>query len=589
MKISKAERNKLTRAWIDNNMFNDINLDMVGFEFDDNNKLSIHHIFNRDGKCVGLAYISRIIHAYIDDYLKTWDKEEYYKWNDYLFEVSDMVSNNLRLVSDEVVKEMIYRRDELLENIVNNTNNIKYKKIKNLLLYVREAYTGFKNDCSMRLYSGLNDCCVLYRLNRKTSNVRFIIKQNLRNYDTRSNKLDEIMSIYEKNQFYNRDDILFKLYRSCRKMSNSEKRRLRKKSSIQVKQRNYAYEIDKYAPYRKIDSYYKNNTYFNKEDLLYKSYKHCILKKDLVKHYNVKFRSCVKYNNENNDYMGNDFDYRLDVSRSEKYFLSRNSLFTLDFLRKNNNALYSRWKSYLLFLQSLRDGKENSDVIFRKINKKLLELREQTSDYFSELADNTKLPLKTKYAGLANVFKEKDINIFIKENCYFTNNIEYENKKRKPKIKIDLSKVINLGDKYTFYDSSLFRVIQNKKDLSIKLNKNKDLSSIISNYCNVDMMGLNMGYTNDIDNTGNELFDMDVFLYEQSIQILKYIEKNDLELYEEWKKYFNNVVEDNMGSDEYESSSYELRQKTYKLLKHMKNKSNNKMTVSIDRLRRSLR
>ena len=120
----------------------------------------------------------------------------------------------------------------------------------------------------------------------------------------------------------------------------------------------------------------------------------------------------------------------------------------------------------------------------------------------------------------------------------------------------------------------------------VKLNKNKELSGIISQYCNTDALGLNMGYMTDIDTDIEKLFGEGVFLYERSIDILNFVENNDQELYDEWLSLFATYPN---RDDDYEEKAYDLRKKTHLLLKKKAEKNDKNQHKNMFRLKKSLR
>ena len=119
----------------------------------------------------------------------------------------------------------------------------------------------------------------------------------------------------------------------------------------------------------------------------------------------------------------------------------------------------------------------------------------------------------------------------------------------------------------------------------VKLNKNQDLSKMISKKCCVDSMGLHLGYTTDKHIDIVELFGRDIFLYERSINILKFVKKRAPLLYADWISFFSTHPD---RTDDYEEKTFNLRKRTYVLLKKKGNHNCKKNEKNMDRLRRSL-
>jgi len=142
----KFKKVEMLRKWDENNMFGDEYVDMFGITIDQNNFESVHHIFDRHGNCVGVSCLSRYIHDYLDFHLKFHDKEEYYNWNEYLKDVYDYLTNNVRMISLYELKTIRY---ELLKTLKTNQMDrfngkykLKYLKLKGKL----KPYLAEYND-----------------------------------------------------------------------------------------------------------------------------------------------------------------------------------------------------------------------------------------------------------------------------------------------------------------------------------------------------------------------------------------------------------------------------------------------------------
>ena len=129
----QGKRREIIRKWEENNIFCEDNVDMLGIVMDEENVQSVHHIFDRNGNCVGVACLSRYIHDYLDFHLKIYEKEEYDNWNEYLKDVYEYITNNVRMISLYELKSM---RNKLLDSVREN-NSSKYSgktKIRYLLI-----------------------------------------------------------------------------------------------------------------------------------------------------------------------------------------------------------------------------------------------------------------------------------------------------------------------------------------------------------------------------------------------------------------------------------------------------------------------
>jgi len=133
----QGRKREMLRKWEENNIFDHEDVDMFGISMDQKNIESVHHIFDRYGNCVGVSCLSRYIHDYLDFYLKFYDAEEYYNWNEYLRDVYEYITNNVRMISLYELKTMRY---ELMKTILNNQvaslegrAKLEYYKIKGRL------------------------------------------------------------------------------------------------------------------------------------------------------------------------------------------------------------------------------------------------------------------------------------------------------------------------------------------------------------------------------------------------------------------------------------------------------------------------
>ena len=153
-------------------------------------------------------------------------------------------------------------------------------------------------------------------------------------------------------------------------------------------------------------------------------------------------------------------------------------------------------------------------------------------------------------------------------------------------VEVSVNKISSVG-KVGVYGHYLFNkdIIEDGIN-KVKLNKNQNLSKVISKKCNVDSMGLHLGYMTEDHINIKEMFGVDVFLYERSIEILKFVKETNPELYEDWLTLLPTEQENN---ENYKTQAYDLRKKTYQLLKNNKRKLNRQQRLGTDRLRRSLR
>ena len=159
------KKRKMLEKWDENNIFGDGDTDMMGIMMDEDNIESVHHVFDRYGNCVGVACLSRYIHDYLDFHLKFQDKEEYYVWNEYLKDVYEYVTNNVRMIS---LDELMVMRTKLLDYI--RTDNSDKFKGRTKIVYLR-----IKGKLKPYLS---NDICDIYSLYRGLSNIYRIIPEN---------------------------------------------------------------------------------------------------------------------------------------------------------------------------------------------------------------------------------------------------------------------------------------------------------------------------------------------------------------------------------------------------------------------------
>lgn len=149
----QGSRRKIIKKWEEHNIFGEDGVDMLGILMDEDNVQSVHHIFDRYGNCVGVSCLSRYIHDYLDFYLKLEEKEEYDDWNEYLRDVYEYVTNNVRMISLYELKTM---RNELLDSVrTNRLNNYRGR--------TKRKYASIRCKVMPYLEKEIDDIESLYR------------------------------------------------------------------------------------------------------------------------------------------------------------------------------------------------------------------------------------------------------------------------------------------------------------------------------------------------------------------------------------------------------------------------------------------
>ena len=166
----KRKRKRLVDSWLNNNIYKMDNVDMAGLIIDDNNFASVHHILDRKGTCLGYAVIGRFLHNYIDSYLRSINKVEYYKWNELLLDFSQIAPT---FYYNNLVNDLSHRCTSLLINIKLNKDSRASKMRKALLPYI-DASLSKINLLLYISYNQLYQEC--YHLNNYIPSVRLETK-----------------------------------------------------------------------------------------------------------------------------------------------------------------------------------------------------------------------------------------------------------------------------------------------------------------------------------------------------------------------------------------------------------------------------
>lgn len=349
------KKKRLIDLWKNKSLFGLSYVDMSGLLNDEKNFVSIHHLYNKDGKCTGLAVIGRCLHNYIDDYLKRFDIDEYYKWNSYLEKVFNKTFYNCKEYSNEALK---FECKILIKNILLNCDINSQKYRSDLLCYISTSLIYNKNEVSELL-----------------ENIGEYLQ-----YKSVYEYLDVINRI-KNNSYYQKDRLRVSKEESAEAL-------IKYKNKLFVKMIE-DYWINSYGSIDVLHQNLKNNLNVTNEaervseDEIVKASNNYIVKNSLDAH--------LRY-----DWMGNKI-LLTNQSESNEIFVTVGGLVALDVIKDIDSNLYHEWNNY--FSDILNNNKKEAELY-----SELKCLRKKSARLFSEKYVTNK---KRKYLSCGNAFQKK--------------------------------------------------------------------------------------------------------------------------------------------------------------------------------------
>lgn len=128
----RKRRDKIISLWDENNIFDNSHVDMAGLKITKKNYMTTHHIYYRNGKYYELAVVGRLLHDYIDGYLRSHNKHQYKSWNYYFSAVLNYAS---KYTKPDISEELMLARWR--NNLLQKSLMIHDKKSEKFVTRIR--------------------------------------------------------------------------------------------------------------------------------------------------------------------------------------------------------------------------------------------------------------------------------------------------------------------------------------------------------------------------------------------------------------------------------------------------------------------
>lgn len=614
----KKQRETLFHKWEKNNYFDNPKVDMLGFLLYGENTKSAHHIFNQQNQCVGLAYLGRKSHDYLDSYLKAYDKAEYARVNDFLalaytitsqrIPLSDIEKKYMRDCAhhiamtfdeesrkylDKSTRQMSKRNHKkyndsdlsvgnklfLMKKIIEIKNKFYLYNENNVEFSLKSPLPTFKN--SMRDWMGnpvLGSTDVssnypsLFITNYSSSTLNFLKGENPALCNEWLSFLNSIKKINNQNKseifrFHIELCILrektYNYYNSRFDLRNIPNKRVNhclkaleyySKCPLQISL-NSNYVYDSEKVQEELDEIFNGRT---NTDVFSTIKSQCDHESDII--YNTKPDN-YPYGH---DWMGIKIDKNNCSFDNEISFLTTDSSHMLSFIRyTNKDGLYKKWTDVLKLYKVIDTNDFNQVVYFHDC---FTDVREKTKQFFKTLksTDSKNNATISKYLELLD---EDNINICINDGYIYSNKL-IDFLKSHLKLIPEIQGSINIG-----YDVVNYKMY-NLTDGNINCLFNKKSPMSLSHFSLLnDFMG------NEIDSIPNET-KKDLILSETSLKAISilttigtqfgYAHTKGITLYIDWKKLFKKypyITNDDVSL--YYNKVVNLRKKTADWFEHL--------------------
>lgn len=554
----RTKRKALIDVWNARNFFG-ANRDMFGFLMTNENFISAHHVYDDDKEFIALAVLSRYVHDYLDSYLKVCDKKEYILWNNYLLDVCRYLSKNRNPL---IEKELILKRDILLNKMYYNVQNNIYQKSKLIETYLIDVIRQTSSDVPFSYKDTLNKVDtynhkhpyldildkplnkkVEYKLDSKeTLNNYYEKKYNVTwmgSYVDSSNIIDEeynlsdidleILTYLRSIPMYDKWNRVFYGYK-CSDIDNSivsKYARLLRYTTFHL----VGKELDK-KENANIKGKIEQKMYelsFNKRTEMYGTNKYTeqmYMEFIRIKNKDNGEKVLIDKENDLSDMMG--ISYANVGPDNKNYYLSTFSQDMLEILKYRNKDLYIKWQTFFSKYGSKKEKKEENpefkQFFLDSFHKILTLLRNETRVYFQDLLDQCNLEKKKiKYGIFVSELSKESFKIHVKRigDTYDSSNYD---------------KNIYL-DYMTHYSNDTSSCVPTEFDLL----RSDSLHYIFLNSLNDDWFGLKYQKLDEDSLDVYETLGVESFLYDGSLKLLLVLKEIDINLYNEWIELFNKI------------------------------------------------
>lgn len=624
----RIHRESIINIWNKKNFLGP-NTDILGVEITKGNKVTTHHIYVNN-KYVGLAPLTYLIHKYVDDYLKVHDKNAYEEWNKYFEEVILYLKETRDHLKELYLEK---RRNSLIMDMLSDKKNksfIIYQRIEPIIKKMKlDDKVKTNSDKLDSLNSYWFDQNYQVDIHKKIMPEKYDDLLSSINYQNEmiinrhgfvfgKTKLSwmgtpvTINGIVETPYFLTKNDLEILKFIKDTELMKRWKRifRLHFDSSVTPQ------ELEEYAYQLQTSTYgYIYDKLQNKEELLKKLENRLDQisesdRKSIFRTDNIKYQLCIAYarrmNNFNNvtdeDFLNGELkeslicetyndamglNYLESDLKERKPLLSERSNEILNSLSKQ---LHWKWRTFFRTFSSKNrfniEDETLRDLFIFKFHNEFTSLREETKQYFENLLSNCSKQAKVvKYTLIINDFSDKHIRINIAPL-----GIVYDSEEAKSIYSKLINRSCSIKD---IYDSRIKNIIENNvnNQNNININISDEISSYISHNCNTDSFGFSMGYTSDDDRNPYDIYGINTFLYECSMDVLDLLKDKSPELYNEWLELFKTLTFDNgyNKSDIYNFKAEQLRSRSYAVLKPYKSEFSKRQKTLLHKLNRSFK
>lgn len=573
----KTKRKALIDVWNARNFFG-ANRDMFGFLMTNENFISAHHVYDEDKEFIALAILSRYVHDYLDSYLKVCDKKEYILWNNYLLDVCRYLSKNQNPL---IEKELILKRDILLNKMYYNVQNNIYQKSKLIETYLTDVIRQTSSDVPFSYKDVLNKVDTYNHehpyldildkpLNKKVE-YKLDSKETLNNYYEKKYHITWMGSYVDSSNIideeYNLSDIDLEILKYLRSFPMYDKwNRVfygYKSSDIDNSIVNKYARLLRYTTFhlvgkeldkeenanikRKIEQKMYELS-FNKRTEMYGTDKYseqmCM---EFIRIKNKGNGEKVLIDKENDlcDMMG--ISYSNVGPDNKNYYLSSFSQDMLEILMYRNSDLYKKWLTFFSKYGSKKEKKEENpefkQFFLDSFHKILTLLRNETRVFFQDLLDQCNLEKKKiKYGIFVSELSKESFKIHVKRigDTYDSSNYD---------------KNIYL-DYMNHYSNDTYSCVSTEFDLL----RSDTLHYIFLNSLNDDWFGLKYQKLDEDSLDVYETLGVESFLYDGSLKLLLVLKEIDTNLYNEWIELFSKI--NNSDRSYYENDITALMGKT---------------------------
>ena len=235
----------------------------------------------------------------------------------------------------------------------------------------------------------------------------------------------------------------------------------------------------------------------------------------------------------NNDFMGNSFITFDDNEDHSQYFISHTSLELLKILKDKEPALHNKWKSFFAFLKienkKLKSNDEYKKLVLLKVHFQIKKLREASVPVIMATTQNNK--------DIIDMLTNEHIRLYLPNIATIYDSVEVE-------------RMITTDFGYTAYDKALYdkrvsEIFDGQTKQKIQLKNKSRVKRLISKKTNKDWMGFDLDLQYLEECTLDEDITDNLFLTDESKEILQFIKNKKQKLYTKIMDLLNKIPIDN--------------------------------------------